>query len=1271
MPKTFRIRTTPGQDQNLHVNIEQDFDQLEILSLKLTQDDVYSKMCADYGVIVGRVVANGGFGVPNAKISVFIALDDVDENNPITSQKYPFKSIEDITDENLRYNLLPKDKQHCGHTPVGSFAPIEEVLVNEQELDIYKKYYKFTVKTNDSGDFMVWGAPLGVYNVHMDIDLSDMGCYSLSPMDFIIQGVPVEEFQSETTFAANENLDKLPQIVKQRKAVEIVPFWGDDELCSIGITRVDFDLRESGVEITPHAVFMGSSFTDAGSNAVTKRCRPRLNQGKLCELKSVPGTVEGIRFSNEIDDNNDPVLERWYAPSTEKPGKGGAFLTHIPMNLDYVTTDEFGNQIVSQDPSEGVATSGKYRFRVSPSSENGEGKQRLVGSYLIPNIRQMSNKNDNTETAYWDNPSYAFSVDWRDYLYPPAPAPAPVNNNRTVIKDMALACEDYFYHFKANRTYSVSSFMDKIKKNRHRRGFLGIKDIEPEEGEGCGGTANYFPITSAYKKSSFMIVLMQIITRMQQIIYQIFLSIIGVIILPFEAMGTWTVFKGTPFSWLIDLVVCPLKRAGRIELEAVAYPTCEKCACDEEDTTTSTPSTTQQYNWSITDGSSAVADPYNPGSICDVNWWYGGTEGAFYITRMLCKAKLINNYPSMGAGIFSNPWPRVDDVEGITAAYDPSGIPGGLGFRITSVDIGAGNVAPSNANIYAGGSDYPSWANQVTGPTFPPSSWSAKIDTATLGPGQQPADDLTETATMTIEGSDATLLDPIYQAVGAANACQGGTAYPANGLDAIVQCGSLFKDGPVGSYMPNANGMCNSADVGLGWQAGGYVYASDSDAFGPFAGTPQLYEDTMTAPFSYGYGTGGGNDGGNAGPAGSSICDFIGSGNDRPIPFFITTDQVNAPGVNTMISDGMNPDTSGQGQIVPHAMGLIFIIDSAGSSNYIAANNADDCAVYDNYYDDPGGGCDCTTQAGIGNCMTICGIECEGGECSQGTDADGCRKSCFGDPGCDDCLSTNVNNGCYVIYPGSQISKNNQLISEWRNVTNINTALCNGLMGYFFTNQWINGTLYHFQFKGKPKGSFWSGPGCRATRSGVVKYQEREGIAYLSGAKYGSGANRKKWYYRSTLWDVNTVGTGGPGFWYGTSSQPDTNCTGCNENYIKFPTTIIDLGPKVSWLKTICANPDLDSECFTAANAGASTHQQAASIMQGAANMRIAAGCGSGDFGGIFFNRDRHRLDGDISQAFTEQSTMGICDRKFDITSWTNRTTNDNFIFIRRSRCKY
>ena len=49
------------------MNVEQDFDFLEILSLKLRQEDVYSRFCADYGVVVGRVVANSGFGIPNAR----------------------------------------------------------------------------------------------------------------------------------------------------------------------------------------------------------------------------------------------------------------------------------------------------------------------------------------------------------------------------------------------------------------------------------------------------------------------------------------------------------------------------------------------------------------------------------------------------------------------------------------------------------------------------------------------------------------------------------------------------------------------------------------------------------------------------------------------------------------------------------------------------------------------------------------------------------------------------------------------------------------------------------------------------------------------------------------------------------------------------------------------------------------------------------------------------------------------------------------------------
>ncbi len=46
MSKSYRIRTTPGIDKNIRIDIQQDFDLIEILSLKLKQEDVYTRFCA-------------------------------------------------------------------------------------------------------------------------------------------------------------------------------------------------------------------------------------------------------------------------------------------------------------------------------------------------------------------------------------------------------------------------------------------------------------------------------------------------------------------------------------------------------------------------------------------------------------------------------------------------------------------------------------------------------------------------------------------------------------------------------------------------------------------------------------------------------------------------------------------------------------------------------------------------------------------------------------------------------------------------------------------------------------------------------------------------------------------------------------------------------------------------------------------------------------------------------------------------------------------------
>ena len=78
MSKNYRLRTTPGIDKDIKIKIDQDFDFIEVLSLKLKQSDVYTRFCADYGVIAGRVIANGGYGVPNVSVSVFVPLSDED-----------------------------------------------------------------------------------------------------------------------------------------------------------------------------------------------------------------------------------------------------------------------------------------------------------------------------------------------------------------------------------------------------------------------------------------------------------------------------------------------------------------------------------------------------------------------------------------------------------------------------------------------------------------------------------------------------------------------------------------------------------------------------------------------------------------------------------------------------------------------------------------------------------------------------------------------------------------------------------------------------------------------------------------------------------------------------------------------------------------------------------------------------------------------------------------------------------------------------------------
>ena len=172
MDKSYRIHTNIISDTLLKVNMQQDFDFLEILSLKLRQKDAYRLHSSNYGVIIGRVLANDAFGIPNAKISIFIERDKNDTSD--MEAIYPYSEVTSKDREGRRYNLLPDYSDDDCYRVVGTFPNKRLMLDDDIQLEVYDKYYKYTTVTNNAGDYMIFGVPTGSVTVHVDMDLSDI-----------------------------------------------------------------------------------------------------------------------------------------------------------------------------------------------------------------------------------------------------------------------------------------------------------------------------------------------------------------------------------------------------------------------------------------------------------------------------------------------------------------------------------------------------------------------------------------------------------------------------------------------------------------------------------------------------------------------------------------------------------------------------------------------------------------------------------------------------------------------------------------------------------------------------------------------------------------------------------------------------------------------------------------------------------------------------------------------------------------------------------------
>jgi len=614
MGQSYRIKTELGVNKTINLQLDQDFEFLEILSLKIQQTDVYTRSCADYGVLVGRVIANGGFGVPNARVSVFIPITVPDQSNPLISSIYPYKSPTDKNEDGYRYNLLPYEKSYSKHAATGTLPSRIDSLTGSTAIEIFDKYYKFTAKTNESGDYMIMGVPLGNQTIVMDVDLSDIGEFSLTPQDLIRMGLATEAQVAGNKFRTSTDLKSLPQIINIVKSAEISPLWGDPTTCQIAVNRLDFDLRdEANVDIQPTSVFMGSMFSSPDSYRVRKDCRPRDDMGNLCGLTTSPGQILAIRQTIRQDSDGNPVLEQY---DLEQAGNvidgSGTWLVELPMNLEYYITNEFGEKVISYDPTIGIPTKGKYRFKIKWSQPNDLTLPTRRPYFLVPNVKEygwLSSSPDITppdgiatsNREKQQQSSYYFGLAWSGYTN------GFLAQQKIDKLNESIDCDDTFYQFEFNRVYTVSSFFDQWKKGGSLFGgqgkFIGIKEIDSQD---CEDSVNKFPVNDGFKNFDLLYFLFSIVFTVLQPVGLILLTVAHILIWLYNLVLQvicWIcdiripVIKVRPFKWICrSLGISCDKKDYTIRLPMITYPDCQACECKQDlKTSKNTPPPTNAF----------------------------------------------------------------------------------------------------------------------------------------------------------------------------------------------------------------------------------------------------------------------------------------------------------------------------------------------------------------------------------------------------------------------------------------------------------------------------------------------------------------------------------------------------------------------------------------------------------------------------------------------------------------------------------------------------
>jgi hypothetical protein len=237
-------------------------------------------------------------------------------------------------------------------------------------------------------------------------------------------------------------------------------------------------------------------------------------------------------------------------------------------------------------------------------------------------------------------------------------------------------------------------------------------------------------------------------------------------------------------------------------------------------------------------------------------------------------------------------------------------------------------------------------------------------------------------------------------------------------------------------------------------------------------------------------------------------------------------------------------------------------------------------------------------------------------------------------------------NGCYCLLNKRYVAEYGddvRLFLEWKVRFTMNFAACRGIFAQTFQNNWINGVLYMFNFN----------------KRNLIINQQNDYKYCNDVIVFNELTNT--FFYRSSPWNETTeefVGKQSPLTPIGGNLLKFPGL-GYNARQIQFPTTVVDLGPRDSFIDEICCTPgDGDFGSYFSDQIKSTSYQDNSSIVQLGFLSRIlnegvrqrmipiSAGGDNSEGKGIiqFFNSTRggYRIDGDWAQMLSINSEWKV-----------------------------